>query len=129
MAKNDLSIINDILNDYATSINEQVNILAEQIAKDGVKELKNTNVPKARTGDYKKGWRVDKSVKSNDFAYTIYNAKKPGLTHLLENGHIGKNQYGQWGKVKGFKHIAPVEKNAINNFEKGIEQIIKKGGK
>ncbi|HGA3942519.1 TPA: HK97 gp10 family phage protein, partial [Streptococcus agalactiae] len=48
---------------------------------------------------------------------TIHN-RTPGLTHLLEDGHAKQNG----GRVEGRKHIAPVEKKAIQSFEDKLRQ-------
>lgn len=53
-----------------------------------VKDLKDTS-PK-QTGKYAKGWTSDMHHAADGSPYvSVHNAKKPGLTHLLEHGHGG----------------------------------------
>lgn len=126
MIKQNLSEINSILKNYSDGIQEEIELLAEDIADEGVKKLKNTkNVYKVRRGKYNKNWRKKVEKGFNDIQVTIYNAKYGSLTHLLENGHATRNG----GRTKKFKHIKPVEEYAIDNFEKGVEEIIRRNSK
>lgn len=122
MTKNDLTAISNILEEYSLEVQEGITKAAEDISKQGAKELK-ANSPK-RTGKYSRGWKVE--VKKG-FGYvntTIYNSTDWQLTHLLEKPHLLRN--GK--KSKPIVHIQPVEEKCIKNFEKKVEQIIKNGG-
>lgn len=57
------------------------------------------------TGDYKHGWTVRTKRLKYGFDGVIYNKDKPGLTHLLNNGHQVANQYGSYGRKNGDSHI------------------------
>lgn len=113
--------ISKALEDYSGLVNEEVKKAAREIAKEAVEELKSTSpVGKgSKKGHYKNGWR-DKVVSEtvNTINITIYNAKKPGLAHLLEYGHAKK----KGGRVAARPHIAKVEQKAVENFEKKIKQ-------
>lgn len=56
-------------------------------------------------GDYKKGWAIRTKRLKFGFEGVIYNKTFPGLTHLLNNGHIKANQFGQYGRKEGDNHI------------------------
>lgn len=134
MAKFDSLIdINEILDEYSSDIQEGITEAAYKVAEDGKNKLKVTS-PKRKThgGDYRKGWRVDKRSGKGFVHATIYNATDWQLTHLLENKHAGRNQYGEWGtydpQASGTVHIEPVEKECNQAFQKDVEQIIKNGG-
>ena len=72
-----------------------------------------------RTGHYAKGWRVKETAFPNgDVTETVYNAAAPGLTHLLEDGHVTVN--GR--RVAGKAHIAPAEQRAEANLMEGLER-------
>jgi len=122
--------INDILNEYSNDIQEGITNAAIDVAENGKNKLKVTS-PK-KTGDYRKGWRVEKRKGKGFIHTTIYNATDWQLTHLLEKPHVIKNQYGTWGtynpQSKGTIHIEPVEKECIQEFQKDVEQVIKNGG-
>lgn len=131
MAKyNELIDISKILNEYSRDIQEGITQSAYKVAEEGKNKLKATS-PK-KTGDYKKGWKVDKKGGKGYVHATIYNATDWQLTHLLEKPHTIKNKYGEWGtyspQKSGTIHIAPVEEECITTFEKDVEQVIKNGG-
>lgn len=116
-----VNAIMDSLNEYQNLCGEQVRAAAKEVAGDAVKELKSTS-PKGRgskKGHYEGGWTyaTDKSsaYKSN---FTIHNAKKPGLAHLLEKGHAKRGG----GRTGGTPHIEPVELHAIEEFENRLKE-------
>ena len=104
--------IKKILDEYDLEVIEDVDKAALATAKLGVKELKDKS-PKsnrAKGGAYAKSWGYRK--RKAPFGYTsyiIHNKKHYQLTHLLENGHLIKNQYGSYGRTRPIPHIKPVE--------------------
>lgn len=103
------------LSEYTTEVEKTLEKEKENVAKKGVKMLKNTS-PSA-TGSYKKGWRV----KSVGTAKVIHNATDYQLTHLLEYGHAKKSG----GRVAPVVHIKPVEDKIIEDYEKAVMEAIK----
>ena len=75
-------------------------------------------------GDYKKGWTRKKKSKGGQIEYTIYNKNKPGLVHLLENGHAKVNG----GRVAGMPHVRKNYDKHVPGMEANIKKIIKNGG-
>ena len=63
-----------------------------QAAKLGKREVV-ANSPE-NNGDYKKGWTVRTTRRKTSIESVIYNKDFPGMTHLLEESHIIRNQYG-----------------------------------
>ena len=109
----------ELLDEYNAEVQRVVEKNAEQTAKECVQELKNTSPRRPRGGDYAKSW----TVKKQDGAWIVHNAKHYQLTHLLENGHVSANQYGSgYRRVPAIKHIEPVEQNGIDKFLQGIER-------
>lgn len=99
---------------------EEFEKIAKAVAKEGTKKLKATS-PKGRgskKGHYADGWGVTYFRKGNGkFQFVVHNKKKPGLTHLLENGHalnIG-------GRARAIVHIKPVEEWCNEEFERRVE--------
>lgn len=126
---NSILDINEILNDYSHEIQEAITEEAIEVAKDGVKRLKDTSPKSKRNtkhkGKYAKGWRV-KIEKGQGFVNcVIHNATDWQLTHLLEKDHLTRNG-GKY--IPKEKHIEPVHNDCINRFEKGVEEIVKNGG-
>lgn len=108
--------IANILDDYsdkAARVIEQAEKAAADLA---VKELR-ANAPRdtGRT-KYQSSFAKKKEGSGKSTAYTVY-SKKPGLTHLLENGHAIVNQYGTYGRTNGIKHWTPAEQEGIEKFE------------
>lgn len=112
----------EALSDYRDEVNEGVRKAIQKQANEDVWELKATS-PK-KTGKYASGW-AKKVVENNASVYdvVVYNKEKPGLTHLLENGHAKVNG----GFVPGIVHIKPVEEESNDKLLEKVEEIIKNG--
>lgn len=113
------SEITKTLRTYTREVEEEVEEVKEEVAKNTVKKLKKTS-PK-HTGNYAKKW----TKKKVGTAQVIYN-KEYSLTHLLEKGHITKNKYGTYGRTRAYPHIGSAEKEAIKEFTKKVEKVIKR---
>lgn len=110
------STISKILEEYHNEIDKDVGKAIDKVAKAGVKELKaNSRTSFKGTGKYAKGW-TSKKEKDRILHTTIIYNKTPGLPHLLEHGHAKRGG----GRVDGREHIAPVEKEVIEQFEKEL---------
>lgn len=125
---NSILDIENILNDYSKDIQEAITKEAQKVAKEGQAKLKSTSPKNKKNtihkGKYAKGWKV-KTEKGRGFVKcTIHNTTDYQLTHLLENGHLTRN--GR--KTTPIKHIEPVHDECCNNYQKGVEDIIKNGG-
>lgn len=108
--------ITKVLREYTSEVEEGLEKAKEKVAKDGAKALKASS-PKGRTGKYAKGW----SAKKDGKAWVIHNATRYQLSHLLEKGHAKRSG----GRVPGKVHIAPVEDQAIRDFEREVEKVIR----
>ena len=104
------------LSEYTEEVQKEVEEIAKDVAEKSATKLVE-NSPD-RTGGYKKGWDV-REVKGG---YEVYNKTVPYLTHLLEKGHAKRNG----GRTEPIPHIAPVEEEAISEFEKRVEGAIGK---
>ena len=110
--------LNRILEEYAEQVNDTTDDIMDEVATDTANELKRIS-PK-KSGKYAKSWTVKKDKKNH--SYTVHNAKCYRLTHLLENGHVVKNQYGTYGRVSGQPHIAKAEEDGVNKLINKLEQ-------
>lgn len=87
---------------------------AGEAGKRAVKLLKQKS--KVRTGAYKKGWKADVSTGETGTECTVHN-RVYQLTHLLENGHVIKNQTGEvYGTVPGDGVIREVADQVAREF-------------
>lgn len=109
--------INRVLAQYTSD----VNVTVDEVMKNGAQQAKKalTQLSPADTGDtgrYAKSW----AVKKEKGQYIVYN-KKPGLTHLLENGHDIIRDGKKIGRVEGRPHIKPVEEMVTEDIIKELE--------
>ena len=109
-----------ILDDYSDEVAKVVQQAEQAAGRATVRELK-ALAPhdKGKTG-YDRSFATKKEGSGRDASVIVY-SKKPGLTHLLENGHAVSNQYGPTGgRANGKKHWAPAERVGIEKFESEI---------
>lgn len=109
--------IMDALEEYKEMTDEVVQTAVDTVSKE-TKKIVQAGSP-IKTGGYQKGWAVKKtSAKAGQVSITVYNRKKPGLTHLLEKGHAKRGG----GRVAGQPHIAPAEQYAVSELENKIKR-------
>lgn len=109
--------IMDALEEYKEMTDEVVQTAVDTVSKE-TKKIVQAGSP-VQTGGYQKGWAVKKtSAKAGQVSITVYNRKKPGLTHLLEKGHAKRGG----GRVAGQPHIAPAEQYAVSELENKIKR-------
>ena len=115
--------IGELLEEYASAITKDVNDAALTAGRKARDELRQKS-PK-KTGKYARGWdtRTTENPLNGLLTVTVYNAKRPQLTHLLENGHAKVNG----GRVRGIPHIKPAEQNAIDEFVRLTKEAIERG--
>lgn len=106
--------INQALAKYTSDIN----VTVDEVMKNGANQAKRAlmQTSPADTGKYAKSW----AVKKEKGRYIVYN-KKPGLTHLLENGHDIIRDGKKVGRVQGRPHIKPVEEMISENIMNDLE--------
>jgi hypothetical protein len=110
--------LNKILDEYTEKVDETSDEIMSEVATDTADELKRTSPTKS--GNYAKSWTVKKDKKSHQ--YIVHNKKYYRLTHLLEYGHIVKNQFGTYGRAKAEPHIKRAEENGVRNLINKLEQ-------
>lgn len=108
-----------ILNEYADGVTASVKDAVKNATKDGAKMVKQETVKKFGNGPYAKSWTFkyeSDRLGSNGVIYS----KKPGLPHLLENGHTLRNGRFWQGKP----HISIAEEKIVDEFEKEVIKSI-----
>lgn len=101
----------EILNEVRDGAEEAVTAGLKIVSKTAPAKLKDRSPRKS--GEYAAGWRAKRLDKRT---IVVYNATAPGLTHLLENGHMIVNKKGSYGRYNGVKHIAPVDQEEQQAF-------------
>lgn len=86
------NVLVQIVGEYAEKEQGKVNKAVSAAAK-ATKRTLAANSP-SLTGGYAKGWRIKNTYGGKAKKAVVYQAKKPGLTHLLEHGHGGPHPAG-----------------------------------
>lgn len=117
--------IREIYENYNRELAQEVKRVTEEVAKETANELKANS--RKRPGDkYAKGWKAkaEGGTVAKGAKAVVHNTTAPQLTHLLENGHIIKNQYGQYpGRVNGDGVIAAANSRAEANYINKLKGI------
>ena len=115
------------LDQLLTEASNEINEALDKTMAEGMKLAKNdVQAASPGGGEYRNGWKIKTVRVRSGFEGVVYNAAKPGLTHLLENSHIVKNQFGEYERTNpdkgrgGKKHIAPAAKAAAAFVEREL---------
>lgn len=116
--------VNRLIGRYQQGLYTKLDPVFRKTANEARKELRASS-PKGRTGKYRRGWEYDLKINSRigGGTLTLYNAR-PGLPHLLENGHAVRNGTGRnSGKqfAAAHPHIAAVNEKAQEQFLENLQ--------
>lgn len=112
--------IQKILDEYEGDVELLNQQTVKEIAKRGKQALKSNSGIWGGSGKYASGWSVKVGKQSRAFASAVlYNAKLPGLPHLLEFDHA-KRGGGRTNYAKS--HIEPVQNELEKIFEEELEK-------
>ncbi len=128
----DMSIVlSSMLDTYSAEVEEKVEEIAVEVAKQAVNDLKVAGTYKSRNYQNKSGKyafnyrksfkytkRVIKNVSGKEVKITIYN-KKAFLTHLLEYGHVTRDGVT---RAREFPHFDKVKIETERNFERKLKE-------
>lgn len=124
MAKSVAEQMEAILEQYGKEVQEIVSEAAVETAKETVQELKATSPRSKGSGKhYASNWAMkSEKVPGGGINTVVYNkAPTYRLTHLLEKGHVVKNQHGTYGRAPAIKHIGPAEEKGMTSFLRKVE--------
>lgn len=113
--------IKALMSDYSEKVKTASRSAVKKVAGETAKRLKSSSP--VRTGEYASGWTI-RQVDADTVA--VYNRKAPGLTHLLEHGHLTKNKRGVFGRTPAHVHIKPVEEWANEELQEEIRRRLEK---
>lgn len=122
MAESIEAQLGKILDEYEKLADDVVERSSRKAAKDTVQDLKNSSPKRPGGGEYASGWSSKKQGKG----MVVYNRKAPGLTHLLEKGHVVRNKYGTFGRAPAHVHIAPAADEGASEFEENVRRELSK---
>lgn len=117
------SEIAGILEEYADDVRGNLEEITKAVGKKGAKAVSAEAKATVNGKMYAGGWTSQVEATRLGTTATIYNKARPGLAHLLEHGHVSRNGTGRtFGQVPGHAHIAPVEEELIEEFQKELEK-------
>lgn len=113
--------IASILSVYEKDIEKEIDTAVKEVAKTGAKALRAKSRQEfGGSGKYAKGWTSTTERGRHTATGIIYNKAKPGLPHLLEDGHLNRDGT----RTPGRSHIAPVAEQIEQDFSKEVERIL-----
>lgn len=120
MAANLAAELNLMLNEYVQDVQDAVDDAAKEAAELTANQLRASSPKRAKgrgKGKYARGWKVKRRDTAGLVSYVVYNGASPGLTHVLEKGHVARNQFGTYGRVRAIPHIGAAADAGIQRFE------------
>lgn len=109
-----------ILDEYYQDIEKASIEASKEAANETVKILKTISPTGKARRHYKSGWKVTRKTEGILTTFIVHNATKPGMTQLLEFGHVIRNQKGTYGRTNGIKHISKAEQEGAEIFEDAL---------
>ncbi len=116
--------IMDAMLEYTEEVEEAIPQIVDSTADAMVREIR-AAAPK-RTGKYAKGWTArnlsERTRSKEGYAKLVCNPKRYSIAHLVEYGHAKRGG----GRVAGKPHIRPACDRLLPEFEKKIEEAVKR---
>lgn len=116
--------IMEAMQEYTEEVEEAIPDIVDSTADAMVEEIRSA-APK-RSGKYAKGWtarQLGESTRSKEgYAKLVCNPKRYYIAHLVEYGHAKRGG----GRVAGKPHIRPACDRLLPEFEKKIEEAVKR---
>ena len=106
--------LTDIINEFNEELAEETKQAFKDVGRDTQLDLKATSPKGKSRRHYANGWTYKVTGLGLNLVLTVYNKSKPGLTHLLENGHQVYDWHGKpHGRTRAIKHIKPAQNKAL----------------
>lgn len=110
--------INRVLSEYSDEVSTHTTEAVKDVTKAAANAVKaNSRASFGGTGKYARGWTSTIETGRLSAQGVVYNKDVPGLPHLLEHGHAKRGG----GHTNGVEHIAPVEKQVVEQFYREVE--------
>ncbi len=119
------SAVAEILEEYGNQALSAIMKAAPRAARKARTALKETSPVGSHDRHYNAGWTVQTQGARSGLGIrvVVHNKTKPGLTHLLEHGHVLRNG----GRASARPHIAAVNETAQREFIEAVEKALRKG--
>lgn len=118
--------INAAISQYSDDLIRDMPEVVKEAAQETVKELKSKAGSLFKGTKYNKSFKTKKQTGPNGITtYTVYSTEYR-LTHLLEHGHVIKNQTGKvYGMTAARPHWQPAEEVGIQTLEEKLSETAK----
>ena len=115
-----------VLAEFNELLDDELGAAIHEVGKSTRSDLRSSS-PK-KTGAYSRSWACDYSDKEGHHEAVVANRKHWQITHLLEDGHDTKNQYGG-----PYGHVGPADpdhhlRQAQERGVRKLEQLLGIGG-
>jgi len=116
--------VEEIMTAYAGEVKLAADEACKEVGTYAKKRLHDTSPKTNGAGKhYANGWAVEVEKDRIGAKVRVWNKLKPGLTHLLENGHLKRNGKD---RTKAFPHIAPVEQECASIIGEKVRLEVEK---
>lgn len=114
------------ISQYSDDLIKNMPDAVKEAAKETAKELKNKAGSLFKGQKYAKSFKIKKQSGPNSITtYTVYSTEYR-IAHLLEHGHVIKNQTGRvYGMTAAHPHWAPAEEAGIKSLEEKLSEVAK----
>ena len=116
--------ISKMVNEYCEDVADGVDIATKKTAQLGARALNAASGASFGGKKYRSSWTTQYEKRRLGSAAVIH-SKIPGLPHLLEHGHASR---GGGRHIPGKRHIAPIEQEVIEAYEREVTNSIEKAG-
>lgn len=105
--------IEKLLLEYGEEVNTVLDKSVETVAEAAADKLRGHrkfNPRRSPSGVYADSWAAEKTLKGRIYTrWVVRNVSHYRLTHVLEKGHVTRNQVGAFGKTPAYPHIKDVD--------------------
>lgn len=118
--------LNSAIVQYSDELIRDIPEAVKEAAQETAKELKSQAGSLFKGTKYNKSFKTKKQTGPNGITtYTVYSTEYR-LTHLLEHGHVIKNQTGRvYGMTQARPHWKPAEEAGIKLLEEKLSETAK----
>ena len=114
--------LKDIMNEYSAEFQRKVEKMCKEVSNACTEELRQTSPSgDGKSSKYKDGWKAVKTTERDKVHYAVANQNKPGLTHLLEKGHVVRNATGTYGRTPPNPHISRAEQKYTAEYLRRVQ--------
>ena len=122
-------VLGDVIQQYSDEVVKSLPDAVEKAADEGLKALKSNAAAQVGGTKYKSSFKKKTTNSSPTKPEITIHSSKYRIAHLLEHGHVIKNQTGRvYGVTAARPHWQPAEEEAIKTLEEEIQKKVEESG-